>query len=260
MYYRRHRRSFRRRYARKHVFGKKATRAIKAISQKPAETKWSVHDVNLGNETAVGPFAWSGDSHVIAHNIWGNVYRADSVGVRSRSEVLGQSCMARGFSLRWAIYYPAEGTGVGQLFHLLRVRISVVKVADYFPFNLASEWDNLSPGSLFFDDEDSDASPPTLVRFNMDAVKVMKTRTFTLSSGGQKQFLSEGKMWVPMRAKITAADAEPTVGTSSQMGKLKGWNYYCLLEFYDPAGLVPTAELPTGWQLILNTKVYFKDA
>jgi len=247
----------RRRHARK-LFGKKAVRAIKAIAQKPVETKWFQIDNNI-SASPVGPVAWSGNSAIIGHNIWNNVPRADSIATRSRSEMIGQECMARGFSIKWAIFYPGIVLD-GDLWPMLKVRVSVLKCADYFPFNSASGWEIISPTAQFWDDEDGNNSPPTMVRFNTDVVKVLKVKTFTLSPGGQRGMLSEGKMWVPFRNKITAADPEPVVGTGSFIGKIKGWQYYCFIELFDPSGLEAIGSISSNWFFVANTRVYFKDA
>lgn len=256
MYYRRYRKSFRRRRnARKHVFGKKAVRAIKAISQRPVETKFYEHNSGLASN-AVGPGIWSGASAYMGHNLWYNVPRADSAGTHSRTEVIGQSAMARGFSIKWLIYYPAVG---GTLQHVFKVRISVIKATDFFPFDTFDQWGAVSGTAVFWDQEDGGATgPATFQRFNQDAVKVMKSRTFTLSGGGQTNWVNEGKMWVPLRSKITATDpeAEPPAPTDV-MGRIKGWQYYLILEFFDPAGLITTA---SNYYLNFNTRVYFKDA
>lgn len=256
MYYRRHRRSYRRRHnAKRHVFGKKAVRAIKAISQRPVETKFYEKVSGLGSNP-VGPAIWSGNSAYMGHNLWANVPRADSAGTHSRTEVIGQSAQARGFSIKWLMYYPAVGAA---LQHVFRVRISVVKATDFFDFDNYDQWGAVSGTAVFWDQEDDGSyGPATFQRFNQDAVKVIKSRSFTLSGGGQTNWMSEGKMWVPLRSKITAIDpeAEPPAATDV-MGRIKGWQYYLLLEFFDPAGLVTTAE---NYYLTINSRVYFKDA
>lgn len=250
----------RRRHARK-LFGKKAVRAIKKIAQKPVETKYYHLDINVATNATVGPLTWTGSNVILGHNIWNNVPRADSTSVRSRSEMIGQECQGRGFSLKWAIYYPAvRSPEDSTIDETLRVRVSVVKAADYFPFNASSGWEKVSSTASFFDDEDTNVSPPTLVRFNTDFCTVMKSKSFTLNPYGQKGLLSRGKMWVPIKKRIQAADPEPTTGTSSFVGKLKGFQYYVLIELWSPYTLENIGAITNNWVFILNSRVYFKDA
>lgn len=256
MYYRRHRRSFRRRYARKKtVFGKRATRAIKAISQRPVETKWYAYNVELSGSD-VGPVGWVGTEADILHNIWQFVPRADSALTRSRSEVLGQECQGRGYSLRWAINYPAgEVPSV-----VARCRITVFSMAAYYDTDLSGQFTDSVPAGVY--EDEAVGAPPlaTLRRFNRDRVKVLASRSHTFSIGGQSNLLWEGKLWVPMRRKIVAADPE-SVGTSSdRMNELKDRQFYLLVEFYDPKGLSSTGPAPNGWVLQFEHKVYWKDA
>ena len=197
MYYRRHRRSHKR-HAKKHVFGKRATRAIKAISQRPVETKWFIHTEDMAPLLNIS----YGNSAVFAYNILDTIPRADSVGVPSRSEVLGQQFELRGFSVRWLLYYPADGSGgVGEV---LKARISIVDFTDYVSVDTFT---SIGPSSFPFEDEDGNTNA-TMQRFDKDRVNVLGCKKFSLSQGGQTGLLSEGKMWVPKRKHCVIQGAE----------------------------------------------------
>lgn len=258
MYYR-HSSYYKRRHAKKHghkkVFGKRATRAIKAISQQPVETKWYAFNVELSGSD-VGPVGWVGTEAQIIHNIWQFVPRADSTSTRSRSEVLGQECQGRGYSLRWAIYYPAGET----VSVVARCRLSVISMANYYDTALSGQFTDSVPASIW--EDEAVGAPPltTLRRFNKDRVNVHATKSHTFSVGGQSNLLWEGKMWVPMRRKIIAAAPESVLGTTDRMNELKDRQYYLVVEFYDPNGLAATSPAPNGWVLQFENKVYWKDA
>lgn len=246
MYYRRHRRSFRRRHARKRVFGKKATRAIQAIAAKREETKWYINTQDISGLPAS---AGGTNSYAALFNIFDSVPRADSTGVSSRSEVLGQEADLRGFSVKWLMYYPA-----GDIIRLCKMRISLVESTVYAA--TSGQWVDLTTTGFPFEDEDGNTNA-TLQRFDMDRVKVLKSKKFTLAAAGKASLLHEGKIWVPKRKKVVAQAQEGGI-FGDEMGQLKDKNYYVIVEWYDPAGLLTGTVSP--YHCIVDVKTYWKDA
>lgn len=239
----------------KSVFNKRQKKAIVSLSQKKVETKFYELATDVVANPSINPTVWLGGNQVIlGHNLWGSVPRADSVATRSRTEVNGQSAQSRGFSVRWILSYPPGSTSPTDV---CKVRVTVLSCDQYFDFNASGQWQLVSTSSAFYDQEGSTPLIATWARYNQDLVKVMKTKKFTLSAGGQKGLTAEGKMWVPCRAKVTAAAPEATVGSTDYMYELKNTNYYLLFELFDPANLNTNS---AAYTFQINTRVYFKDA
>lgn len=249
--YRRARRGYRRRThrRRRHVFGKKATRAIKAISQRPVETKWYIWNSDV--LTDIPPVTWPntpGNDFAIFRNIFQVLPRTNNASSESRSEVIGQKFSARGVSIRGFIAWSGPtslSTGT------MRVRISVVRTPQYFDQGV---FGILSGASYFY--EDDDTLPFTLKKYNMDRVHVVKSKVVTLGppvSQSPRVF----KMWVPIKRMLTCTDDEGTSVVVNQLvGRLKEWNYYCIMEFFAADSFSITA----GSDFIrASTQVYFKD-
>lgn len=248
------RRSYRRRTPyKRHVFGKKATRAIKAISQRPVETKHYIWCDDLLAD--IPPATWPsspGVAYVFYRNVLDPIPRSNSVGNATRSEVVGQKFILRGISIKWAMNYfePIAGVPSGQAPQSIRVRVTLLAATEYFnqpPFG------TYSATGPFFENEDTNIA--TVKEFNMDKVKIIKSRTFTLSAGTGRQTMT-GKIWAPIHRIVTIDGDEGTV-TNSTVNRVKGWQYYCVVETYNTR---PYTWTPPGDFFSFTTKVYWKDA
>lgn len=237
----------RRPYAKRKVFGKRATRAIKAISQRPVETKWYIYDSDVLSD--IPPVAWPNTplaGFVVYRNIFDPVPRTNNVGSESRSEVIGQKFNCRGISVKGLVSWGAAGDVLGAA---MRVRVSIIKTVSYFNVpNMAV----LSSGSDFFEDDDPMAV--TVKRFNMDRVKVLKSQTFTMTVDATNT-MKEFKMYYKCRNTMTCYSDEGTV-TSTTVGRLKTWNYYLVIETLANNGYAWNQPAET---LYVSTKVYWKD-
>lgn len=258
---------FHRRHGRKkkHVFSKRAEKAIKRIAQEPVETKWHIDTEDLATRYIPSTYVAGQQSRLWVHNVFQFLPKDRTGGLPTpdpRDTVIGNEFRATGVSVKWRFAYPAPFIGgvTAGTQHLMRVRITMFKMVDYSstapsagsPFQ-GSTWVNTTP--TFYAEEDSDQTP-TFFRFDMDKVTVMKSKSFTLSSGGQRSFLAEGKMWVPFQKKMVIWDSE----SSTSVNRLKDWNYYLLLEIYDPFVLIGDTGNNANWDLQMEEKVYYKDA
>lgn len=236
-----------RRYSKKRkVFGRKAVRAIQKIASKPVETKWSINYQSLFNPVFT-PSTWPTGGAAEYINIFDTVYRGPSPGIPSRSEVIGQKFQLRGISLRYLIAGPYA--------RCTRVRVSVIQRVLYD--NTGGSWIGASSGSPIWEPDDDGNIIATFQRFNMDQVKVLKSKTYTLNSGGNADPVREIKMWVPIRRMCTMRDEEAVNTTANQVvGPLKDYNYYAVVEWYDSEDLQQDAGAYKGY---CDFKVYFKD-
>lgn len=229
----------------KNAFSKRQVRAIKSISQKPVETKHSTNSRSILNGTVSASIFSGGRTNAAVYlNVFDSVYRADSVGVSSRSEVIGQEFQLRGIKLKYMIY---SATGP------MKVRISLVSWDHYD--NTGQDWNNLAGTSVFYNQEDQGNTMVVYQSFNTDAVKVHKSKSFTISGGGQSNLMRTGSLWVPMRRKCVMNVPENTSGTSQIVGPLKDKNFYWIVEFLNPAIFNGTSN---NW--LAESTVYFKDA
>lgn len=234
---------------RKRVFGKRATRAIQAIAGRQEETKWSITTNDVASIVAAGTLG--ANSFVLAYNIFDSVPRADSTGVSSRSEVLGQEAILKGISVRWLTFYPAN-----DVIRIAQMRISIVESTVYQAYGGA--WVSVGPSSFFFEDEDGNTNA-TMQRFDMDRVKVLASKKFAVQAGtGRQGLMNEGKLWVRKNKKIVAKAREG--GTfGDEMNELKDKQYYVVAEWYDPRGLLTSENTPNPYQALFDVKVYWKD-
>lgn len=237
----------RRPYAKRKIFGKKATRAIKAISQRPVETKWHIYNsAILVDVPAVSWPSAPGSQFAVYKNVFQTIPRSNQVGTESAHEVIGQKFNVRGISL--ACYVAWRGNG--SIPSTMRVRMTLLKSSTFYD---VSQFQPLSTSSAFH--EDDDTMPMTVKGFNTSRVTVLKSRSFTV--GPQSALGSKVvKLWYPMRKTLTCYDDEGAGVLTTEVGRLKDFNYYAILEFVSVDGF--------GWDpptddLYFRTKVYFKD-
>lgn len=245
------RRSIRRRRNARKIFGKKAVRAIKAISQKPVETKWYPYnsDVLQDLTPAVWPASFGANSgYAFYRNIFNPIPRTNNPTAQSRMEVIGQQFMCRGVSVKLQVVrnYPD-----GAEFDQMRVRVTVLAFSDYIN---QSSFAPLTLASDFFENDSTLLA--TARPFNMDHVHVLKSRTFTLGVfNGMEKVV---KMWVPLKKKMNVYFDEGTV-SSNTVQRLKDTNYYLVIETMK-LGQTTYGWTPPGDAFLVETKVYFKDA
>lgn len=244
MAYRR-RRTIRRRRARRPVFGKRATRAIVAISQRPVETKTFTISADFDTFLSGAGYT-SGSSYAIRGNIFGPIPRADTAGVQSEHEVIGNEFMSRGF--RWNLDLFSGSPGI------LRVRFTCYSYNTYVPglplFNpVANTDDVLDPE---FPVQNLTA---TEYRWNPQRVNILKQRTWTLGGGGSQGYAANLKVWVPIKGRKISAQEEGTV-LATTINQLKGKQYFWVVELLVPG----IANISTNVNGALGTTVYFKDA
>lgn len=251
---------FRRRHARhtshRHVFGKKAVRAIKAIAAKPQETKWSLVTDDVTEDWPVSSWVPNGannSSIAFVRNIFWDVNSSDSLGVPSRSEVEGQFFNSRGISVKFLLHYPTN-----DLVHILRWRVTVFSTTEY-PTTWTDTWQPVNSTDTLIWNPDDSSPDATFRRFNHDKMNVLKSMSGTLSLGGQQNSLVEKKMWIPLRRKMVVREREATNTTLSNIGWLKDKNYFIVLEMYDPQGLLLTSETYPYWKTEFRKQVYWKD-
>lgn len=262
-----HRRFRSRRNARKHVFSKRAEKAIQRIAQKPVETKSRIYSEDLATLTRTN--LWNGLSgYAYVHNLLNSLPKNSISSSDQEDSVIGHSCQLRGVSIKWRIAYPAPfTTGVtAPGSHMLKVRLTVFSHPWFSDTVVApSRYEDMVSGTFLSPtptgttiirvrEEDSE-SAPTFWRYNTEEITVHKSRSFTLSGGGQRNFMNEGKMWVPLRRKITSILEDTT-----EMGPLKDRNYYLAVEFYDPFLIVSPAATNSLFDFRIEEEVYFKDA
>lgn len=244
------RRTYKRRHSRRPIFGKKATRAIMAISQKPVETKkwprsyaWQTTLVNSGYV--------SGATWAYRSNIFREIPRADTALTKTENEVIGNELMARGF---WIKVFIQSSAGSGTTHSGVQIRLTVYSVADRYPSS-APLIEGVSTSDAVFD-QDFTQSILTMRSFNTQNIRVLKSMRWDAQfQGNSDNFTSEKKMWVPITGKKTSSEDESTVLTTT-FGYLKGRNYYWLLEIFAPG----VSNLGTQFTGNVDTQLYFKDA
>jgi len=237
------------RHRRRHVFGKKATRAIKAISQKPVETKWYIFNSDVLVD--VPPVSWpstAGNEFAVYRNIMEVIPRSNNVGTESRSEVVGQKFNMRGVSIKGFIAWVAGATANAQQ---MRIRMTVLRSTVFYD---VPQFGVLSAGSAFYEDDDN--LPLTAKSYDTDRIHIIKSKIITLGppvNSSPRVF----NMWVPMRNTLTCWDDEGSGVTATTVGRLKDFQYYLVLEFQSPMAFQWAPG--QGEAIKIRTKVYFKD-
>lgn len=245
----RRRRTHRRR---RHVFGKKAVRAIKAISQRPVETKWHLFNSDLLIDPPLASWpagTGTGSGFAVMRNILDPIPRSNNTLSESRNEVVGQEFQLRGISVRGMIGWdPSTSGGIPST---MRVRISIVQSQDYINQPIFAPY---SGSGAFY--EDDGTLPITDKKFNMDKIKILKTKTFHVG-GEARSSIVAFKLWLKLRRKVVCFDDEGSGVTGTFVYKVKGMQYYLFVETLAPGGY-SWATSTDFFQL--STQVYFKDA
>lgn len=236
--------------SRRPVFGKKATRAIMAIAQKPVETKAWPYSVSWFNLLNSNGYVAGTDNWAVRSNIFSEIPRADSTLTKSEQEVIGNEIDARGF---WIFLQLASAVAPGTGHYAFQFRLTVYSIADV---NATAPTIETVPSSDIIYDADFFATQVTTQRFNTQAINVLKSHRWEARyDGNEDNFNMEHRMYVPITGRKIGRGEEGIV-SSSTLGPLKGRNYYWLLEVYAPGA----SSLISTTQGSLNTKVYFKDA
>lgn len=240
-----HRRRTYRRRSRRPIFGKKATRAIMAISQKPVETKTSTisgdFDTFLTNAGYLG-----GSLFAARGNVFSNIARADTASVQSEHEVIGNEFMSRGF--RWNLDLYSNTAGI------LKVRFTCYSYTSYTPglpiYNPVTSSDDVLDPEFPVQN-----LTPTEYRYNPQRVNILKRKTWTFGAGGSAGFVANMKVWVPITGRKISAEEEGAV-LATTINRLKGRNYYWVVEFLAPS----YTNISSSVNGAISTTVYFKDA
>lgn len=234
-----------RRRSKRPVFGKRATRAIMAISQRPVETKTSTISADF-DTFLTGAGYTGGSSYAIRGNIFAPMARADTSGVQSEHEVIGNEFMARGF--RWNLDLYANAPGV------FKVRFTCYSYTSYTPglplFNPVTNTDDVLDPEFPVQN-----LTPTEFRYNPQRVNILKRKTWVFGQGGSAGFIANMKVWVPIKGRKISAEEEGAV-LATTINRLKGRNYYWVLEMLGTS----FSNISTSINGALATTVYFKDA
>lgn len=234
-----------RRRQRRPVFGKKATRAIMAISQRPVETKSFTISTSYDTFLTNAGFT-SGNYFAARGNIFGPIPRADTAAVQSEHEVIGNELMARGFKWSMDLYSNTAGT--------FRVRFTCYSYNSYTSglplFNPVSNTDDVLDPEFPVQN-----LTPTEYRYNPQRVTILKQKTWTFGRGGTTGFIGNMKVWVPITGKKVSREEEGTILATTFNG-LKGKNYYWVVEFLAVGAYTNINQVDGA----MATTVYFKDA
>lgn len=246
----RRRRTYRRRRARRPVFGKRATKAIMAISQRPVETKSYTYSASYSAFLLSAGYVAPLDNFTIRSNIFSPIPHADSALTKTEKEVIGNELMARGFWIRVSLASAVSPTAghYGVQFRLTVYSIADVEVT-------APLYEVVGLGDPVFDQDFGNAYV-TDRPFNNQYINVLKSHRWEARfDGNEDNYTTEHKLWVPITGRKIGRGEESTT-VSSTLGPLKGRNYFWMLEVYAPG----QSDLRAGVTGSIMTKVYFKDA
>lgn len=239
MAYKRHKRHYK-------PLSKHMVRAIKAIAQKPVETKDNPYNQTISTYLTSAGFV-SGAQASIRHNIYSDIPREGSTVAREEHEFEGTSIQSRG--LRWLINMWVSSVEVpGGLFDV-QFRFTVYSENDYFG-NITGP----GPANDIFDQEQETTA--TWATWNPQKVKIHFQRKFRLNNDGNRNALLSKKFYVPLRRKITSA-TDGQVDSNAYMGEVKGMQTYWVLEVFAPGLGVDLTSYLNG---TISWKLYFKDA
>lgn len=243
---------------RKHVFGKKAERAIKAISQKPVETKRYYHTLNLLAGASYGA------QFERAYNLFSEIPRLlNQVAPDSSTAVMGNKFETKGVKIKLFLSaFPQAPDSVWRI-TVLSSSEAYVTTAGYvtsWPTNWI-DFGSTDPDGLI-------TTTATQFMYNSQIVKILKQKVFMLRQGNPVGAVNTGvtdttggtkqsgyrtvSMWVPITGvKTSVQDAD-----EATVGQLKGKQYYLVAEAFSPSG----SSLNGLIDVIGYNVVYFKDA
>lgn len=217
-----------------------------AISQKPVETK--TYTISADFDTFLTSAGFSGGTFYAARgNVFAPLARADTALVQSEHEVIGNEFQARGFRWNLDLYSNTVGS--------VKVRFTCYSYTAYtagLPLfvPVTNSDDVLDP------EFPVQNLTPTEYRYNPQRIHILKQKTWTFGAGGTQGFIGNMKVWVPIKGRKISMDEEGTV-TSTSIGRLKGRNYYWIVEILAVGAYT---NLSTSINGALGTTVYFKDA
>lgn len=251
MAYRR-KRTYRRR-ARRPVFGKRATAAIKRISQQPVETKVDNEVFTLSTYLSTIGVTPTGANGVAFQDNFLSRLRAQSNTVigfsdQANNKFNGKEIQLRG--LRWeGTFYTSQSVGAtnpGALYDYW-FRFTVFRYSAYM-YAAAG-----FPVALMMDDT---FTSPTQFRWDPDQAEIVYRRSWKMDSNGNLNAISKRKFWIPLRRKVTKA-APLDSSATDLMEDIQGMQYYWALEIWSP-GNNATMNLDLDGRIQYST--YFKDA
>lgn len=237
-YFKRHNR----RNKRRHVFGKRKERAIRAIAMGPVETKkWSITALGFVEGAPAAPTTSS------VFNVFYNLPKGSHGD--TEQTVIGNQFLARGVKF----YFQSNNTGNIEI----RYRATVFSsTADTLLTNYSIGNNVLNSSPIY---EQDIGLPMSLRRFDTQVVRVLKSKTWTVKKNYSEQIAEESfhTMWVPISGKKTSR-VEESPGVTTTVGHLKGVNYYVLVEAYLGGALGPVYDW-SGANFNFGWTVYFKD-
>lgn len=223
---------------------KRLVRAIKAISQKPVETKDNPYFQTIITYLGLAGYI-SGAQAAIRHNIYSDIPRADNALTREEHEFNGTQINSRG--LRWVFNCWVGGVTPGNLADV-QFRFTVYSEDTYFA-NITGP----GPSAPIFDQEQETTA--TWATWNPQRVKIHYQRRFKMDNNGNTNAMVSKKFYVPLRRKITAA-TDSNLVSNTYMGEVKGLQTYWVLEMFSP-GLIP--DLTQYLNGTISWKIYYKD-
>lgn len=233
------RRSHRKRRA---PFSKRQKAAIIRISQAPVETKRYDENWEWGSLLVTAGYI-SGSVATIRGQVFQSIPRADSALTKTEKEFIGSEIMLRG--LRWEfMMYPNTAGATPDIRFRLTV-FSTPAVSTGFPAAIT--------GSVYADPDFN--TVPTWFRWNQQLTKIRFQRTWMLGQSSDGPGNIKRKYYIPLQRKMTSAEEESTV-TSSTFGAAKQIQFYWVLEVLAPTYTALNTAL-TGY---VQTSTYFKDA
>lgn len=240
MAYKRHHRSHKRRYK---PLSKHMVRAIKAISQIPAETKHYPASASV-SAFLLGAGYISGNEATIRSNILADIPRANNTGGHEEYSFTGDSLMLRG--LRWSFNAYVVASSPGAVYDC-QFRFTVFSDNEYFAGTTGP-----GPANRIFDQ--SVNTTATWATWNPQVVKIHYQKKFKLNNDGNSNAMVNRKFYVPLRRKITTQN-DTSVVVNNYLGEAEGKQIYWALEFFCP-GVSNLSSYITG---TISAKVYFKD-
>jgi len=180
---------------------------------------------------------------LIRKNIYSDIPRFKNALTKTEESFIGDEIQSRGFRIQFAL----QTFNSAALGDDVRFRFSV-----YHENGYAGGISTLLSSNYIFDQDQT--TDPTQLFWNPQIAKRIFSRTFTLMQTTQRNHMLVKKFYVPLRRKVIAVDEETTL-TNSYMGRIKGEQYYWVLEILSVGG-----NLDDYLYGNVSTRVYFKDA